>query len=123
MGVGQEDYLIFVQVKFPSAINSSNDGGDQIFKKRKQDFTIGIENDGAGLGRLVVFQLGTDILRSLEVADFLPQDYILSVALRPALFECSILQRFLFDVRLCERFVTLVLTLAPMFSEPIKSRC
>jgi len=67
--------------------------------------------------------LGTDILRSLEAADFLPQDYILSVALRPALSECSILQCFPFDISLCERFVTLVLTLAPMFSEPIKSRC
>jgi len=48
MGVGREDYLIFVQEKFPSGINSSNHGGDQIFKKR-QDLTIGIENDGAGL--------------------------------------------------------------------------
>jgi hypothetical protein len=48
-GVGQEDYFIFVQEKFPSEINSSNHGGDQIFKKRRQDFTIGIEEDGAGL--------------------------------------------------------------------------
>jgi hypothetical protein len=42
---------------------------------------------------------------------FLPEDYILSVALRPALSECSILQLFTFDVSSCERFVTLVLTL------------
>ena len=49
MGVGQEDYLIFLRVKFPSAINSSNHGGDQSFKKRKQGFTIGIDNDSVGL--------------------------------------------------------------------------
>ena len=123
MGVRQEDYLIFVQQKFPSAINSSNHGGDQIFKKRRQDFATGIEDDGAGLWHLLVFQLGTDVLRSLEAADFLPEDYILSVALRPALSEYFTLLRFPFDVSLCQRFVTLVLTLAPMFSEPTKPRC
>jgi hypothetical protein len=49
MGVGQEDYLIFVQVKSPSAINSSNHGGDQICEKRNQYLTIGTENDGGEL--------------------------------------------------------------------------
>jgi hypothetical protein len=49
VGVRQEDYLIFVQEKFPSAINSINHGGDQLSKRRRQDFTIDIEDDGAGL--------------------------------------------------------------------------